>query len=926
MNNIIFYLIKENTDEIKLEELVYPTQYTDVMDGSFDTGSAEFIINLNDYLLYKDKELREGEFIRRRIIVDNEVVDDTIYIIDEVNAEKDSVYNENKIKLTIKYIESTKYLTDLLIANHTYSVTPIIWSNSNKASEKNSLYDVFKKSYDMLGERNNIFNIETNSYRKFTINKDLENILKKYPNKNRTYLDCNFFDVCKENFADISSVPYYDVNNRELSHISSMGKDTNKTISIYRDNIVVSSSYNRDKSNNCDVIENKAVNIYEDYESIWYPNNIPLDDFQNEDMKIERRRASNYARPKGLNEGLESYQYWYNWYLELPFNIERIEKLYYINLDGTLTNDGAVTNANTFKDVTDRVIEQKMYNSLTDTEKKKFAYYKKGSNKINAISVASGITTENDIWPWDRTSDNQVAFKGMFAVKYKPIINSDVTIIKNGKRKYNKKNIAFSNKDISDSDLISRTKYELEKNSYGQYMLEIAGKYQNISAGELVDIEGFEHYGIPSKKYLIYKVNTTFEKEGSHQIIYFNEMVSKNNVLLNENNLVRISQNPSSQSSVERVFKRTDLIGIKSELVDGKEVFSYDPGDNYCGNNFAFNSLKNILNPDSNSSNNIKGILFGTRFLKLDDYLKEKQEYDETWLIGSIGYLNAGTVSQAFIKAIDNCIWDNKYNAVGVTPGGPDDFELIASLPVRYTDAIGQFELMNAWVLNSQMKKDSTSDYTAFLFNEYPLASKKINERPTKYEDNILFSLAFGNKDMREIMQIVYEQSWYGVDDNVQLTDYFTSCTSSFSGELSMESKITSKGGKLNKIISIYDKKIYNINGIDEPPIKSINYTNYHKVVSFDGNSIYIKLKNTNGTPFKGQVGEFVDEYSISINGVSNYNLNEIKQYDDENDIITGSEFIYSYQRYVPQIFITVPAHIVKDEEYIKLTIETNKL
>ena len=922
MSELKFYLIREDNSEIELKDLIFPTQYTDVMDGSFDTGSAEFAVNLSDYLLYKDKELREGEFIRREIISNDEIIDNTIFIIDEINSEKDSLYDEDIIKTTIKYVESTKYLTDLLMANHSYSITPIVWSNSEKAKNKNSLYDVLKRSYDMLGERNNIFNIETNSYRKFTINSELEEILKKYPNKNRTYLDSNFFDICKENLNDISSVPYYNALNRELSHISSLGNKTNKVIDYNNDNIVVSSSYNRNKSNNTDIIENKAVNIYEDYESMWYPNNIPLDDFENESMETERRRASNYVRPKGLNEGLETYQNWYNWYLELPQNIERIEKIYYINLDGYIDTNESIVPSIYFKDVTDRIVEESVYQSLTETEKKRFSHYKKGSNRINAISVASGLTTENDVWPWDRTKDNKVAFKGMFAVKYKPIINTDITVVKNGKRTYNKRNIAFTNKDISDADLTSRTKYELERNSYGQYMLEIAGEYQNIYAGDIVDIINFESYGIPSKKYLIYKVNTTWEQEGSHQIIYFNEMVAKNNVLMNEDNLVRISQNPSSQSSIERVFKRTDLIGIKSELVQNKEIVSYDAGNSYCGNNFAFNSLKNILVPSLDFSKNIQGILFGARYLKLDEKTLKEQEssFNDIWLIGSIGYLNSGTVSQAFIKAIDNCIWDNKYDAFSVSAGGPDDFELKSSIPVRYTDYIGQFEFMETWFLNSPIKKDETDEYTEFLFNKYP----EIGETPSEYTENILFILDFGPKDMREIMQIVYEQSWYGADNNVQLTDYFTSCTSSFCGENKYEETSTGKGGKFNKTISIYDKKIYNINGVDEPPINAVSDLNYGNCVSFDGNTMYIKLSSL-GRPFKGNVGEEVDEYSISINGVSNYHINKTIKY-DENDVIIGSDYVYAYQRYVPQIFITIPKHVVKEEEYIKLTIETNKL
>ena len=275
MIDLNFYLISENNTEIIVPNIVFPSQYTDVMDGSFDSGSFEFVLDIQSYNLYKEKELREGEFRRRELKLNNNILDNTIFIIDEINAEKDSLYSENEIKIDIKYVESTKYLTDLQLANHTYTISPIIWETLEKSKEKNSLYDVIKKSYDMLGERNNIFNLETNSYRKFVINNNLIELLRKYPNKNRTYLDVNFFDVCKENFNDISAVPYYNALNKELNYISSMGKDEGKNITNNEKKFVISSSWNRSKTNNVDAIENKAVNIYLDND-IVYVNNRPL--------------------------------------------------------------------------------------------------------------------------------------------------------------------------------------------------------------------------------------------------------------------------------------------------------------------------------------------------------------------------------------------------------------------------------------------------------------------------------------------------------------------------------------------------------------------------------------------------------------------------------------------------------------------------
>ena len=934
MWDIKFYYNKGTTE---IKDITFPTQFTDVMDGTWDTGSFEFITTLDKYK-EMSKYIQEGQFIKRELLKDGVVEDTTIFEIDELNVEKDSIYNEGNLKITIKYVEATKFLTNLMMPNHTFSIYNYYIEHTKETTNTN-LYDVLARSVKIIDERNHKEYIGTIPYRVMnidTINEDLVRILKTYPSKNRTYIDANFYDICKENFKDISAIPYYDALNQELTYISSMGKDTNKTFYYNWKDMVVSSSYNRSLSNNADLIENKAVNIYEDNESVWYPLNIPLDNSGND----VRTDPGNYVRPKGLNEGLQQYQYWYDWYLELPFNIERIEKLYLLKIGKKYDSSvsGAISGTNEWVDVSDRIVEDSIYQGLTETEKKYYAHYKRGSNRIENVVITAGITLEDDKWPWDKAKDNNTAFTTSFAVKYKPILNTDITIVKNINKTENKKNMVIANKNISDSDLVSQTKYELEKNYYSQYMLEIAGEYQNIFAGDIVEIAGFEEYNIPSRKYIIYKVDTTFDKEGSHQIIYFNEMVAKNSVLLNEDNLVRISQNPSYDSLIERVFKRTDVVEVRAALVDNEisnyEISGESTYERLIAWNMAMIMCPALFGQDDDyiiDNKYIRGVSLACTSYYLNPSSLVVPDLEEenfriptltNFLVPTMCFFNAGAISQVIIKAINNYIWDNRgKNESYLLKGGSGKLE--ASEPVMYSDSVGY----NKNIAMKIMMEEPTKYLNGKLYDDDPIDSNYKTYYPEDkngiyYNEarsvNDYMVINFGEKDQREILVGSYEQSYVGssgeetnISCKVDLTDYFTSCTSSFMAEIPSEQ--INIGHKFDKDILIFDKKVYNINSIDESKVvKRIKPENYYDVVSIDKYNIFIELRDPKtGLPFIGNVGDYIEEYSFVITGVLN------------TTVING---INTSVKKVPQIVITVPAHVVNENERIRISLSANRM
>lgn len=872
MKNITYYYCVDRTTEIEIPNISYPQTFTDVMDGTWDSGSFEFFIDINIYK--RDFNMKEMDVISRKIIENGNILDDTRFLVDEINVEKDSYYESNIFKVTIKYVESTKILTKYLMPNHTYSVKPVFDWFLNKDWQNNLfkqyIFKYFNGSWpsaidisknDMIYERNYQNFVYKDGLYAFQPSEELIEITKQYPDKNSTYTDANFFDITRDCFAIFNSVPYLNMKDRRLEYISGLGKETNKKIEYNEDKFVVSNSWNRSIENNIDAVENKMVNAVCDFEELVYPSDL------NQKTLIPDVFNSMVIKPRGLNEGMESYQNWYNWYLELPQKIDNILAVVAVRIDISDANE------KTKKIVTQFVIEKSSWDQLTETAKKYYAYFKRGDNKIYNI-MQTVVTRENDVWPWDRAADNRIAFQTSFWVKYKPIISTDILIVKNRDNLINKKNFVVNDKNASDINIVAKTNYELEKGFYSQYMLEIAGEYQNISAGELVDIIGFESYGIPSKKYLIYKINTTWEKEGSHQIIYFNEMVAKNNVLLNENNIVRITEQPSDETLVERIYKKTDLIELNVDIVDSTDWEAYSLSG-YASQDFLLSSLRMLFgketdeifnDPNSRNRHKLRSAKCKFYYRDLDPETLELSSTQSTPVLEKkLDYFNSGTVSQAILSMIDNIVFD--YKGELQTLNGPKESELKASVPVKYANQLGMLDGFIIKLVNSNVGliSEIVDEDNNIVGYNYPY----LDITPENFDLNLVGKIKLEDnvgvvKDTRDILKVVYEQTYCSGNENLQLSNYFTGTSSSFAIDERFHSDY------LYKDILFFEGKVYNVNDINEKnAIESETILDATSKMVFTGDyNVFIKIPDglINGNYYTMVLRGVLNKYKVGVN------------------------------------------------------------
>lgn len=810
MREIKYYYCVDRKTEKEIPNISYPQSFTDVMDGTWDSGSFEFFIDINIYK--RDFNMKEIDVISRKVLEEGNIIDDTRFLVDEINVEKDSHYSSNEIKVTIKYVEATKILSKYLMPNHTYSVKPILDLLLDEKYQNNLfrqyIFKYFNDSFasavgisenDMIYERNyQNFSYKDGLYA-FEPSEELIEITKQYPDKTSTYTDSNFFDITRDCFSTFNAVPYLNMKDRKLEYISGLGRETNKEIKYDEDKIVVSNSWNRSIENNTDIIENKIENAVCDFEELVYPSDI-------NSSVLPDSFNSMVVKPRGLNEGMEAYQNWYGWYLELPQKIDNILAVVAIRIDDEKTKSI----------VTNLVVEKSVWEQLNETDKKYYAYFKRGDNKIYNI-MQTVVTRENDVWPWDRATDNTEAFQTSFWVKYKPIISTDVLVVKDKNNLINKKNFVVSDKNASDITVVTKTNYELEKGFYSQYMLEIAGDYQNIYAGELVDIIGFEDYGIESKKYLIYKVNTTWDKGGSHQIIYFNEMVAKNNVLLNENNIVRITEQPSDATLVERIYKKTDLIELNANVVDGTD---YDPYsiNGYANKDFVLASFRVLFGKapiDTDQFNRYRLRSAKCKFYYRDlnpETLELESTQNKVLLEKKLDYFNSGTVSQAILSTIDNIVFD--YKGELKTLNGPKESELKASVPVKYANQLGMLDgfIIKFASTNTGIMSEIIDKQGNLVGYNYPYLDISSSEFDTEVIGRVTLQNTNTGvvKDTRDILKFVYEQTYCSGNKELQLSNYFTATSSSFGIDERFHPDY------LYKDILFFEGKVYNVNDVNE--------------------------------------------------------------------------------------------------------------
>jgi hypothetical protein len=144
------------------------------------------------------------------------------------------------------------------------------------------------------------------------------------------------------------------------------------------------------------------------------------------------------------------------------------------------------------------------------------------------------------------------------------------------------------------------------------------------------------------------------------------------------------------------------------------------------------------------------------------------------------------------------------------------------SVPILYANTLGLFNSINV-TFTDQTKfypRETTHEdissglgkYTFYYASSYPNVSGEVGE---EYSNVVINNIPTQAKDTRDILKIVYEQTYYSKNSNVKLSNYLTSTTSSFGQRTDYGNIYDVKPvlvRKNLKDILIFDKKIYNVN------------------------------------------------------------------------------------------------------------------
>jgi hypothetical protein len=420
-------------------------------------------------------------------------------------------------------------------------------------------------------------------------------------------------------------------------------------------------------------------------------------------------------------------------------------------------------------------------------------------------------------------------------------------------------------------------------------------------------------------------VETEFDKEGSHQIIYFNEMVAKNNVLMNIDNIVRVTQNLSTNQFVDRILKFTDAIGITADKTKEKDYISNEYNTFCAGVGLYPGSLSRIFGVDnykrSGYTTSVDDLFVSYRYTNISAFNFESMFYTYkntnepntlqfNYLSKECLHLNSGTVSQAICPMLDNVTADYQGEVVGSISSSSKTFR--RSSPILYSDIYGminRFSLGFGPIQDNELiySTNSSTNNTIYYGSKYPEFEYQSESGIVGTTISNFLSLPEMIKDTRDVMKFVYEQTYYSLnEDKIKLSNYFTSTTSAFE-KLPRFANVDETPLYLTKRnlkdILIFEGKIYNINVIDESKAY-MKIDNANDRISFENNNIFIDISDMN----------LSGEYTIVLRGV--INGNQITYINASTNNVTP--------KMVPQI--SYYDNFTTEDKYIRFSIKVDRL
>lgn len=212
----------------------------------------------------------------------------------------------------------------------------------------------------------------------------------------------------------------------------------------------------------------------------------------------------------------------------------------------------------------DKIIEESLYDYLSDLQKRTVCYYRRGSKSINNV-ICLNIEDNDDTWDILKVTDSDV--QGAFAwsnaklyaqlrsqfyvVEYKPILDTYYTNYDYYYGELNKpksiSNFNFPYNEVSDKQAYPILEYNLEKGldtSHDVKIITTDISILNIHAGDIVSYNG--------NKYLVNIVSSYINNKTIESSFCLTDNVIQNSILSYYTDNVRVSSVLSAESVVNR--------------------------------------------------------------------------------------------------------------------------------------------------------------------------------------------------------------------------------------------------------------------------------------------------------------------------------------------------------------------------------------
>lgn len=656
--------LNENLSNI---EVLLNLNISDYMDGSADTISLSFITqeDISD-VIYMGMKTELTIYNN-----DDEIIKVHYKLIQNIVMDKLSMYDVNGYQYTLTLKEHTVLLKNCIRTD--LAITPALYSDK--------IYPTLKEATFKVVDCHNIpiFNEEITEIDDFLLSK-----LEKVACPVFNFSDLSTFDQLYDIFYRVGMIPY--LENGKLSGILLQGNRDSTDI------LLNCSSYSTSKieGTNYGSISTKVYNNVYDDEVVTVPsifssvlqqsptyskftdeskltifrNTANQDDTEEVKQFVKERLKSWTGVDKNISDKTDSYKllsvsgynpsaqevYDPNSYnINLPSDIEYIESIYkvvpnvnVINYTPQFTNEGdqigwGKRDISLFFRIVkldkSLIVEAAKWNQLSSLQKKRSAYYVKGSNKIH--QPLSLIANEGDLqgdWVTSKGKLFDRLRETFYIVKYKPMrSHSYLAYDYNKSYSNNNQNLPIFNtslnlpyKQVSDKQVSNILNYELNKKLDVLKNIKIVTSDTNVlklEAGDLVKIN--------DEVLIISTLSMTIDNEDIEIMLDLNKNIVSNSAISNYSDDVRVSTNLSSQSTVtrnvpiylENIISLSDTV----EYVDDTEIVNVPRA-------LKINGLHN-LGLTKNVENNVETIMSDTHKLKLKNLKTNSGLYAEDYIV-----------------------------------------------------------------------------------------------------------------------------------------------------------------------------------------------------------------------------------------------------------------------------------------------------